>query len=167
MKTSFRPSERAMDLIKHHEGLRLHAYDDLDPHKRLREGDEVKGTVTIGYGHTRTARPGMEITEAEAACLLRQDLSDASGGVNQIIRDADLELRQNQFDALVSFAFNVGVAALKNSTLLSRVCEGKMEEAGDEFLRWRYSNGQELPGLVKRRIDERSMFLGFKPSFMD
>jgi lysozyme len=167
MSMNFRPSERAIDIIKHHEGLRLHAYDDLDPHKRLREGDEVKGTVTIGYGHTKTARPGMEINEGEATCLLRQDLSDATKGVNRLIENSKLEVYQHQFDALVSFAFNVGVKALEDSTLLRLFLEGKIDEAADEFLRWRYSNGQELPGLAKRRIDERSLFLGFKPSFMD
>jgi lysozyme len=156
-------STNGVALLKAHEGLRLRAYDDLRPNVKLREGDDVEGTVTIGYGHTRTARPGQEITESEAELLLRRDLAHFERGVHKLAHECRVCLQQHEFDALVSFAYNVGLKALEDSTLWARVCEGKIKEAADEFLRWRFSKGRELPGLVKRRIDERSLFLGFKP----
>lgn len=156
-------SQNGIELLKAHEGLRLRAYDDLRPNVKLEEGDDVEGTVTIGYGHIRTARPGQEITAAEAELLLRDDLKRFERGVNELAYECRVCLRQHEFDALVSFAFNVGMKALEDSTLWARICAGRLEEAADEFLRWRFSKGRELPGLVKRRVAERSLFLGFKP----
>jgi len=156
-------SDRALALLKKHEGLRLRAYDDLRPGETLEPGNDVVGTVTIGYGHTRTAEAGMEITEKEAERLLREDLRRFEAGVTALTVELE-DLKQNEFDALVSFAYNVGLGALAQSTLLTKLLAwprySKVEIA-DEFLRWVYSKGRKLKGLEKRRADERDVFLGY------
>jgi len=154
-------SDRALALLKKHEGLRLKAYDDLRPYSVLEPGDEVVGTVTIGYGHVRTAEPGMEITAKEAEALLREDLRRFEAGVTALTGEV-ADLKQHEFDALVSFAFNVGLGALEQSTLLTKLLRGDpRKEVADEFLRWVYSKGRKLRGLEQRRADERDVFLGY------
>jgi len=159
-----RTSDNGIALIRAHEGLRLRAYDDLQPHVDLTQASDIKGTVTIGYGHTKTADVGMVISLGEAERLLRDDLRHFETGLNKLIAECRVEgLCQHQYDALISFAYNVGLKALADSTLWAKLLLGRYAEAAEEFLRWRYSKGRELPGLVKRRMDERSLFLGFKP----
>lgn len=155
-------SEKGIALIKKHEGLRLTAYDDLRPLYRLSEGDDAAGTVTIGYGHTKTARPGQTITEDEAERLLRGDLEAFVSGVRALAREHNVTLKQHEFDALVSFSFNVGLKALEDSTLWSHIYAGRRFEAAGEFLRWRFSKGRELKGLFKRRVDEMRLFIGLE-----
>jgi len=139
-------SQRGIDLIKRHEGLSLEAY--LCPANKW----------TIGYGHTRTAHEGDKITERLAEELLKQDLKFTEIRVNALT--ADLDLKQNQFDALVSFAFNVGCAAFAKSTLLKRIREGAdNEEISKQFNRWVYAGGKKLNGLIKRRQDEANEYL--------
>jgi lysozyme len=159
-------SDRALALLKKHEGLRLRAYDDLRPGENLEPGDPIVGTVTIGYGHVRTAKPGMEITGKEAEELLREDLKRFEAGVTALTAEYPRKggLLQYEFDALVSFAFNVGLGALEQSTLLAKLLafpEYPKEEIADEFLRWVYSKGRKLRGLEQRRSDERDVFLGY------
>jgi len=161
MKTS----EKGINLIKKHESLRLNSY--LCPAK----------VWTIGYGHTRTAVNNMKITEKQAVDLLVSDLSVAETGINVLTKN--INLNQNQYDALVSFVFNVGVKAFRSSTLLKRI---KAKESNDKikeaFMMWRFggngeNNGidddgdglidepgekQLLKGLVKRRNDEAELF---------
>ena len=159
-----RISDNGIALIKAHEGLRLRSYDDLQPHVNLTQASPIEGTVTIGYGHTKTAEVGMVISPGEAERLLRDDVRHFEAGLNKLIAECQVEsLGQHQYDALISFAYNVGLKALADSTLWAKLLLGRYAEAAEEFLRWRYSKGRELPGLVKRRMDERSMFLGFKP----
>lgn len=151
-------SQAGIELLKHHEELRLRAYDDLAPWRELHPGDMVYGTVTIGYGHTRTAEAGMEITREEADRLLSKDLQPIEHGVFRMTEEA--ELTQNEFDALVSFAFNVGLGALDQSTLLRKLLAGHpREEVAAEFHRWVYSKGKRLSGLERRRRDEANVFL--------
>lgn len=138
-------SQRGIDLIKQFEGMVLKAY--LCPAK----------IWTIGYGHTRTAKPGMVITEEQAEALLRADLVDFERAVNHAVT---VPLQQYQFDALVSFAFNVGASAFRGSTLLQRVNAERWTEAAAEFDRWTRGDGKVLPGLVRRRQAERAMFEG-------
>ena len=162
-----RISDNGIALIKAHEGLRLRAYDDLQPHVSLTQWSDIEGTVTIGYGHTKTADVGMVISRCEAERLLRDDVRHIETGLNKLIAECKVEgLGQHQYDALISFAYNVGLKALADSTLWAKLLLGRYSEVAEEFLRWRYSKGSELPGLVKRRMDERSMFLGFKPARM-
>jgi lysozyme len=154
----------ALNMLKRHEGRVLHAYDDLVPGgKPFMPGDELKGTLTIGYGHTKSVQPGQCITEEEADRLLREDLRRFERGVEALAAECGVTLTQYQFDALVSFSFNVGLKALEVSTLWARLCAGYPDTAADEFLRWKYSKGDVLPGLVKRREDERRLFLGLRP----
>ncbi|QKK01102.1 MAG: lysozyme [Ignavibacteriota bacterium] len=144
-------SKKGLDLIKKYEGLRLEAYKDS------------AGILTIGYGHTKTVKPGMVINQDMANLLLKTDVMDAETAVRDLV---NIELTQNQFDALVSFVFNVGRRNFERSTLLKKLNDGKILEAGEEFMKWtkaRQPGGlKELPGLVKRRAEEKVLFLSKK-----
>lgn len=147
-------SQNGIDFIKAREALRLHWYLD--------EG----GLPTIGYGHLMNAKEQRElvdITEAQAEELLKFDLRTVEIYLNANIR---VPLTQNQFDALVSFGFNVGVGALEpdRSTLRRLLDAGDYQGAANQFLRWNKVkvNGQYRVsnGLSKRRAAERALFLG-------
>lgn len=133
-----------IDLIKKWEGLRLQAYLDT--------GD----VWTVGYGHTRTARKGMRITEAEAEYLLAQDVKWAVQAVDNLVH---VPLNKNQRSALVSFVYNVGRTQFANSTLLKKLNMKDYQGASKEFLRWVYDNGRFIPGLKNRRKDELKRFI--------
>ncbi|MEA3641301.1 MAG: lysozyme [Lamprobacter sp.] len=139
-----RISQTGIDLIKRFEGLELQAYRD------------PVGIVTVGYGHTKTARMGQQISEAEAESLLRQDLEQFERCVSESVK---APLEQSHFDALVSFAFNVGCGALKRSTLLKKLNALDYPGAADELPRWNQAGGRVLRGLVRRRAAERDLFL--------
>lgn len=139
MKTS----DNGIEFIKKHEGLRLKAY--LCP----------SGKPTIGYGHTKGVKLGDVITEEEAEQLLREDLIVVENEINR----HNLNLNQNQFDALVSFVYNVGIGNFRSSTLLKKIKANPNDESiANEFKRWVYSNGKRLPGLVKRREEEAKLY---------
>ena len=135
-------SQNGLELIKKHEGLKLKAY--LCP----------ANVWTIGYGHTRTARQGMVISEQQAEDLLKSDLD-----ISEKVVKHSGNYNQNQFDALVSFVFNVGSGAFKSSTLLKKIKAGAPEsEIRHQFSRWNKANGKELAGLTKRRQDEADLY---------
>lgn len=134
-----------ISVIKEHEGLRLEAY--------LPTPNDV---WTIGYGHTHTTKKGMKITQEQADELLRKDISWAEDAVNKHVKVA---LTQNQFDALVSFTFNVGASAFAASTLLRLLNTGDYTGAANQLLRWNKQKGVVLKGLTKRREEERKLFL--------
>lgn len=137
-------SQRGLDLIKRFEGLKLTAYRC------------PAGVLTVGYGSTGPhVKQGMVITEAEAEALLRKDVARFEDGVNHIVGPCT----QGQFDALCSFAFNLGLGALMSSTLLKRHKAGDFARAADQFLRWNRGGGRVLPGLTKRRAAERQLYL--------
>jgi|GEM_PF-247884 len=138
-----------LEVVKHFEGLRLTAYRD------------AVGIWTIGYGHTSMAGPptvteGMTITEAEAEAILAQDLDIFERGVANALT---VPTNSDQYSAMVSFAFNVGVGAFRNSTLLRKHNSRDFAGAAEEFLRWVFGNGQVLPGLERRRKAERALYL--------
>jgi lysozyme len=144
-----RTSERGRRLIEQFEGLRLSAYQD------------ATGVWTIGYGHTGpvngvSLRAGMHITEQTADRLLVDDLATAEATVRLAV---SVPLTQEQFDALVSWTFNLGFGALVGSTMLRRINEGKWSEAADQLLLWDHAGGQKLAGLTKRRWTEHDLFL--------
>lgn len=144
-----RISKDGLDLIKEFEELRLKAY--ICP----------AGKPTIGYGHTNNVsindvRNGRTVTEQVADQLL---LEDVSGAEEAVEKGVDVALTQSQFDALVSFTFNVGNTAFLKSTLLSKLNHGDYLGAANQFLRWNKSNGQVLKGLTRRREAERRLFL--------
>lgn len=117
------------------------------------------GKLTIGFGHIVTpqekAKFANGITRAEAQQLLEGDIQRYVVAVNKLITHP---LSQSQFDALVSFTYNVGIAALTGSTLRRRLNEGKVAEAANEFSKWVNGGGKRLPGLVKRRFLEKQMY---------
>ncbi len=108
-----------LNLLKRWEGLVLYAYDDADgstPKKRIMPGDTVRGVLTIGWGHTATVRPGMEITEAEAHNLFLKDLAPCERAVERAIT---VPLTDGQFGALVSFVFNLGTSMRPGAPLFN------------------------------------------------
>lgn len=136
-------SSKGIELIKKHEGLSLTAY--LCPAKVL----------TIGYGHTGGVKSGDVITEAQAEEFLRADLNNAE---QAIIRER-LNINQNQFDALVSFVFNVGIGSFQKSTLLKVIKTNSMDaRIRMEFSRWVYAKQKVLAGLVLRRKEEADLY---------
>lgn len=132
--------------IMHDEGVVKKVY--LDP----------VGIPTVCVGHTSTvtkADVGKTRTDAECAELLRSDTRVAQAAV---ARHVKVPVSQGQYDALVSFTFNVGESNLKNSTLLRKLNAGDCHGAASEFPRWNRAKGQTLPGLTKRRNSERARF---------
>jgi len=131
-------------LIKSFEGLELEAY--LCP----------ANVWTIGYGHTKGVKKGDKITKEQAEKLLEEDLAFFRNGVKRLVKVA---LNKNQFGALVSFAYNLGLGSLESSTLLKMLNAKDYQGAADQFLRWNKSKGKVLTGLVRRREAERAVFL--------
>lgn len=145
-----RAFKHAIQLIKQFEDLRLTPY--LCP----------SGVPTIGYGHTSGVSLSiLPITEAEATDMLQDDIVRFERAVSEAVT---LPLEQHEFDALVSFAFNVGVGALRTSTLLRHLNAGDRAAAAAEFPKWNKGRrGRQLvvmPGLVARRAEERRLFEG-------
>ena len=150
-------SQTGINLIKFFEGFRTKAYQDS------------VGIWTIGYGHTKGVKEGMIITETKAEELLKKDLEYFEDHVTTLVK---IPITQNQFDALVSFTFNVGEGNLKKSTLLKKLnnvivpVHKVLEVVADEFLRWNKAGGKVLSGLTKRRKAERLLFLS-NPKLQD
>lgn len=139
MKTS----KRGIDLIKKFEGCSLISYKC------------PAGVWTIGYGHTNGVKKGQKITEKQAEIFLREDIKKFENGVKKAVF---VPLTQNQFDALVSFTYNCGLGAFKNSTLRKKLNAKDYTGAAKEFLRWNKSNGRVLDGLKRRRNAEKDLF---------
>ena len=117
------------------------------------------GVPTIGYGSTRYAN-GRPIPRAQADAILRQALKEYEAAVNRYVL---VPINQNQFDALVDFAYNAGAQNLKNSTLLKLLNSGCYAQAAQEFDKWVFAGSQRLDGLVKRRSLEKQLFLQPEP----
>lgn len=138
-------SANGVKLIQQFEGLRLKAHQD------------AVGVWTIGYGHTGPdVTPGLVISQAQADALLARDLSRFEAGVTRL---AAVPLNQNQFDALVSFSYNLGLGSLQNSTLLRLLNQRDYAGAAAQFPRWNKAGGKVLPGLTRRRAAEQALFL--------
>lgn len=140
-------NEKGKALIKRFEGLRLDAYRC------------PAGVATIGYGSTGPhVRMGMTITPGEAERLLDDDLSRFEVGVTAMV--GSVLTSDDEFSAMVSLAFNVGLQAFATSTLLKRHKAGNKIGAANAFLSWVFANKKKLPGLVRRREAERELYLG-------
>ena len=136
-------SKNGLDLIKHFESLQLKAY-------------KCSANVwTIGYGHTKNVKEGDRICEDQANCFLMQDLYSVE---RAIIRLVKVKLNQNQFDALCSLIFNIGISAFNKSTLLAKLNTSDFVGASNEFKRWNKANGMVLCGLIRRRQAEEDLF---------
>lgn len=137
-------NQAGLEDIKRWEGLRLVAYQDS------------AGVWTIGYGHTAAAgapapKAGMRISAAEAEEILRRDLARFEAAVERLVK---VPLSDNQFAALVSFAFNVGEGAMAKSTLLRRLNAGDYEAVPAELMKWTRAGGRVVQGLANRRAAE-------------
>lgn len=142
-------SENGLAFIRAFEGFSPEAYQDS------------VGIWTIGYGWTHPIdgipiHDGMMITSNKAERLLRSGIKKYEQDINRYVK---VPLTQNQFDALVSFAYNLGSQALNQSTLLKLLNAGNTQGAAEEFLRWNKAGGRILPGLIRRRKAERELFL--------
>ena len=147
-------SDQGINLIKKFEGL--HKIGDDGKVLAYRCPANV---LTIGYGHTKGVKRNMKITKAEAEALLREDLRTYEAEVKRLV---NVPLTQYQFDALVSFVFNLGAANFASSTLLKRLNTGNYEAVPAQFMRWNKArvNGklQPLKGLTRRRSAEAALF---------
>ncbi|HDR2478682.1 TPA: lysozyme [Enterobacter ludwigii] len=142
-------SDKGIALIKQFEGCKLTAYQDS------------VGVWTIGYGWTQPVdgkpiRAGMTIKQETAERLLKTGLVSYENDVSRLVK---VDLTQGQFDALVSFTYNLGARSLSTSTLLRKLNAGDYAGASDEFLRWNKAGGKVLNGLTRRREAERALFL--------
>lgn len=153
-----RTSAEGIALLHHYESCRLAAYPDpgsLDGHP-----------WTIGWGHTgKEVKRGLVWTQAQADAAFVQDLAATEAGVQRLVK---VSLSQSQFDALVSFAYNVGLDENQNgkaeglgeSTLLRKLNTKDYAGAAEQFLRWNKNDGVVMYGLTRRRTAERALFLG-------
>jgi lysozyme len=141
-------TDEGLELIKQFEGFRAAAYRD------------PVGVWTIGYGHTSMAgapevKPGLTISDVEGAEILARDVDQFARGVRALLR---VQLSDGQFSALVSFAYNVGLGALKKSSVLTAVNAGDFAAVPRRLQLWTKAGGHVLPGLVKRRAAEAALF---------
>lgn len=138
-----RISEDGLRLIKRWEGLRLEAYNC------------PAGVLTIGYGHTRNVEPGQRISGTEADRLLRSDISIYETAVSDMV---GVPLSDNQFAALVSWAFNIGHVAARRSTLIRKLNSGDYDAVPAELMRWNRIKGKVVSGLTNRRAAEAGLW---------
>jgi lysozyme len=142
-------NDAGLDLIKHFEGCRLTAYQD------------VAGIWTIGYGHTAGVSEGLVFTQAQADQALLDDLTDAEAAVDSAVQD--VATTDNQFAAMVSLCYNIGAGNFADSTVLREHRAGRTQQAADAFLLWNKAtiDGvlQVVTGLTNRREAERTLYL--------
>jgi lysozyme len=155
-------SNKLIELVKHHEGVRTKPYrcpallwtvgvgHVIDPaHAAVKYEDRKNLPIPDGWDR--------QLTMGEVDAILAQDLARFERGVARLCPAAVNS--QGQFDALVSFAFNVGLGNLQRSSLRMKINRGEFEEAAEEFMKWTKAGGRVLPGLVKRRLDEQRLYL--------
>lgn len=138
-------NEKGLALIKECESCKLKSYRD------------IVGIWTIGWGHTGSeVKPDLIWTQEQADNQLRQDLGRVEDGVSDRL---EVDVNENQFSALVSLAYNIGLRNFNTSGLLKQVNLGNFDIAAERFLLWDKASGREVPGLMRRREQERSLFL--------
>jgi len=138
-------SKEGLSLIKKFEGCELEAYKC------------AAGVWTIGYGSTKGVKEGDTHTQEEADKLLLHEMDEYEGYINEMVTT---NLKQNQFDSLVSWVFNLGPANLKASTMLKVLNLGNLEGVPEQMKRWNKANGKTLDGLIRRRKAEALLFEG-------
>ena len=139
-----RLSQRGQRLIEKFEGREKVAYLDGG------------GVWTIGIGHTAGVKRGQVATDAQIECWFAEDVAKAVAGVNKAVT---VPVTQNQFDAMVSLAFNIGVSAFSSSTLVRKLNSGDVAGAALQFARWNMDNGKVVGGLTRRRAAEADLFV--------
>ena len=138
-------SEEGLSLIKKFEGCELKAYRC------------AANVLTIGYGTTKGVTEDMEITKEEAESLLKEEMHEYEGYINDMIK---VPLEQNQFDSMVSWVFNLGSTNLSSSTLLKKINNSEYDEVPSQIKRWNKAGGKVLDGLIRRREAEALLFEG-------
>jgi lysozyme len=145
-------SRRGIQLIKGFEGLKLESYKC------------PAGVWTIGYGHTKGVKPNVVIDQMRAEDLLIEDIAP----IERMLNKLGINFRQECFDALVSWNFNLGDGAFRNSTLLKKiVADAPDEEITDQIVKWVNAGGKPLVGLKRRRVAEANMFIGYDKYYLD
>jgi len=155
-------SDRLIQMIKHDEGVRVKPYrcpaalwtvgvGHVIDQSHIKVPFEERKSLPIPEGWNRT------LTMDEVNAILAKDLENFERGVLRLA--SNLAGRQSKFDACVSFSFNVGLGNFQRSTIRMKIQREEWEQAADAFLMWTKAAGKELPGLVKRRKGERSLFL--------
>lgn len=140
-------SNQGKNLIKEAEGLRLDAYRC------------PAGIPTIGWGHTKGVKLGQHITVQQAEDMLVEDIAP----IERLLNGLKINFRQEQFDALVSWIFNFGEGKFKGSTMYKRIiANAKDEEITDQLVKWINAAGRPLLGLMKRRVAEANLFIGYE-----
>ena len=137
-------SNNGLDLVKHFEGLVLKAYKC------------PAGVWTIGYGHTKDVQPGDSWSEDHADHMLEVEMEEYEKYINDLVT---VELNQNQFDAMVSWVYNLGVGNLQSSTLLKVLNAGDYAGVPEQIMRWNKASGKVLEGLTRRRQAEADLFV--------
>ena len=137
-------SKKGLSLTEGFEKLRLAAYQDSG------------GVWTIGYGHTHCVYPGMTCTKDQAEAWLLSDMTDAENTVNHMVK---VPLTQGEYDALVDLVFNIGSGNLHGSTVLALLNAGNYKDAALHIEDWDKCKGQELVGLLRRRLAEEDEFI--------
>ena len=138
-------SQEGIALIKKFEGCELEAYKC------------AAGVWTIGYGSTKGVNEGDTITQEEADKLLTEEMSEYEGYINDMVTS---DLKQNEFDALVSWVYNLGPSNLSSSTLLQRLNNKDWEDVPNQIKRWNKAGGEVKQGLIRRREAEALLFEG-------
>ena len=136
-------SQEGISLIKKFEGCKLEAYKC------------AAGVWTIGYGHTKDVKEGNSITKEDAESMLVHELQEYCNDVDIAVK---VDLKQNEFDSLVSWTYNLGPTNLNSSTMLRVLNEGKHDEVPAQMKRWNKASGQVKEGLVRRREAEALLF---------
>lgn len=143
-----RCNKKGIDLIKKYEGLRLSVYLDS------------VGKPTCCYGHTgKDFVEGQTFTQEQAETIFKNDLITFEHQLCTLCDADNVILNENQFSALISFVFNVGIGALRTSTLWSKICKKRFNDAANEFERWIHAGNKKLAGLMARRQAEKKLFL--------
>ena len=142
-RTQMNIGTKGLEMIKHFEGLELNAYQC------------AAGVWTIGYGHTKDVQQGMVISEDTANEMLVEELNEYENYINTLVT---VELNQNQFDAMVSWVYNLGGGNLKASTLLKVLNAGDYAGVPAQMMRWNKAGGKVLEGLTRRRQAEADLF---------
>lgn len=137
--------QEGIDLVKQFEGCQLNAYRD------------IRGIWTIGYGHTgKDVQPGDYWSQEQADLNLADTLQHVAAA---ILPRINIEANDYEFSACVCLAYNIGVHAFLSSTLGTLMREGRFRDAANEFPKWDRAAGQEVPGLLRRRMAEKALFL--------
>jgi|TARA_R100001224_G_scaffold104245_1_gene77362 lysozyme len=138
-------SQEGLSLIKKFEGCELEAYKC------------AAGVWTIGYGSTKGVEEGNTITQEEADKLLLDEMEEYEGYINDMVK---VDLKQNEFDALVSWVYNLGSSNLSSSTLLQKLNTKEWDDVPNQIKRWNKAGGKVLQGLIRRREAEALLFEG-------